>query len=107
METIETVRARALARLEKMASEAGAKATDRYWQNGPFNVQRWAERAFHLAIGRVKETEPNAGETPKGYLGRIAEKVSSSRDDGPDEDDEGWFSSAIDEACTIIRGAQL
>jgi hypothetical protein len=107
METIETVRERALKRLEQMASEAGAKAKDRYWQSGPFNVQRWVERAFLLAISTVRETEPIAGETPADHLQRVAEKVRSSREGGPDDDDEGWFTGAIDEACRIISGACL
>jgi hypothetical protein len=90
-----------------MYVEAGAKAMDRYWQSGPFNVQRWAERAFVLAISRMRETEPIAGEPPADYLQRVAEKVRTSRNDGPDDDDEEWFAGAIDDACRIMPSVQV
>jgi hypothetical protein len=103
MENIETVRERALARLEAKASEARARAMDPFWQNGLYNVQRWVECGYNSAINTVQETAPTAGETPADYIDRLAAKVYGSREYGPDADDEGWFSGAIDDACSIIR----
>src|SRR5262249_36199774 len=102
MENIETIRERALARLEAKTSEARARSMDRFWQNGPYNVQRWVERGYNSAINTVQQTAPTPGETPADYVDRLAAKVYSSREYGPD-DDEGWFSGAIDDACSIIR----
>ena len=106
METIETVRQRALARLEAKALEVRARSKDRFWQNGPYNVQRWVERGYNSAIDTVQQTAPAAGEAPADYIDRLAAKVYSSREYGPDADDEGWFSGAIDDACSIIRDSK-
>lgn len=106
MENSETVRERALARLKAKESEANLMSNDRFWMDGPYNVQQWAARGFYCAIRIVKETAPAAGETPADYLDRVAAEVHSYRDRGPDADLESWFASAIDEACMIIRGAR-
>ena len=98
----ETARANAITRLEAKAREANAKASDRYWQNGPHNVQRWVERGYLSAIAMVKQTPPAAGESSDSYLSRVSSLVRATRDDGPDDDDEGWYSGAIDDAASVV-----
>src|SRR5262245_35911251 len=105
-EDVEQARQRAIARLQTKANEAAARATDRHWQNGPFNVQRWVERAFNSAVAVVRQENPASGEDISKYLSRVAAQVRSMRDNGPDDDDEAWFTSAIDEACSLIIGAE-
>lgn len=102
----EQARQRAITRLQAKADEAAVMATDRLWQHGPFNVQRWAERAFNSAVAVLRQEEPADDEDVSSYLSRVAAQVRSMRDSGPDADDEAWFSGAIDEACSLITGAQ-
>ncbi len=99
---LEESRQQVIARLQERASEAAAKSTDRYWANGPHNVQRWVERGYLTAIAIVQGTPPTANESPAAYFARLREEVRAVRDDGPDDDDEGWFSGAIDEATRQI-----
>jgi hypothetical protein len=101
----EEARRQAIARLEAKAAEADVKSRDRQWNNGPHNVQRWAAQAFRSAIAVVQRTAPNAGELPAAYLSRVASVVRAGRDDGPDDDDEGWFSGATDEAASTVTAA--
>ena len=99
---LEPSRQHVIARLQERAREAEAKSTDRYWANGPHNVQRWVERGYLSAIAIVQATPPSEDESPDAYFARVREKVRSIRDDGPDEDDESWFAGAIDEAVRLI-----
>jgi hypothetical protein len=103
---IEQARQRAITRLQANPDEAAAMATDRFWQHGPFNVQYWVQRAFDSALAVLRQEEPADGEDVSSYLSRVAAQVHSMRDLGPDADDEAWFSSANEEACSLITGAQ-
>ena len=98
----EASRQRAIERLDARADEARAKASDRYWSSGPFNVQRWVERAYRVASAELRKTSPEQGEAPDRYLSRMAGQVRAMRDDGPDADDEGWYAGAIDDAAATI-----
>lgn len=99
---LEQPRQQVIARLQERANEAAAKSTDRYWANGPYNVQRWVERGYLTAISLVQSTTPAAGESADAYFARVRDAVRAMRDDGPDEDDESWFAGAIDEAVRLI-----
>jgi hypothetical protein len=99
---LEGVQRRAMARLGAKAAEAEAKATDRYWQNGPYNVQAWVAKAFHASIAFVARTAPAAAETRAAYVARLYDGVRALRDDGPDADDEAWYAGAIDEAARLV-----
>ena len=72
------------------------------WRNGPFNVQRWAERGFLSALGVLRQTAPAADEQASAYLARVRAAVRALRGSGPDDDDEAWYDSALDEACNAI-----
>jgi hypothetical protein len=69
---IEQARQRAITRLQAKADEAAAMATDRSWQHGPFNVQRWVQRAFNSALAVLRQEEPADG-------GRIELFIESRR----------------------------
>lgn len=79
------------------------KANDRFWDNGPFNVQRWVERGYNAAIAVLTSHEPHPGEDPAAYLERMSAAVQELRDLGPDADDESWYAGAIDEASALIK----
>ena len=97
-----TARNHAITRLEHAAREADQRSHDRYWANGPHNVQRWVHSAFQDALRIVRATEPEAGESTRAYLSRLAGAVCEIRGDGPDADDEAWYAGAIDQAIEII-----
>ena len=99
---VEASRQRAIARLDAKADEASVKASDRYWSSGPYNVQRWVERAYRVASAALRKTPPEQGEAPDRYLSRVAGQVRAMRDDGPDADDEAWYAGAIDDAAATI-----
>lgn len=99
---VQSARQQAIVRLQEQAEIAAAKASDPYWQNGPYNVQSWVERGYNVAISVLTNNEPHPGEDRKQYLSRMSAAVREMRDFGPDADDEAWYSSAIDEACALI-----
>ena len=102
--TAEEVRQRAIAKIQKLYDEAQAQSSDRYWQNGPYNVKRWVARGFGAALAELK-VEPDWEETAEHYVTRVSQKVRGWRGNGPDEDDESWFDRAIDEAAIAISVA--
>jgi hypothetical protein len=97
-------RAAAIERLQRRAREVGAQADDPRWGNGRHNVKSWSELGFLRALGVVNGQQPRPGESATNYLTRVIGLVYAERDCGPDADDEAWFSSAIDESLTLIRG---
>ena len=102
MDEAEAARQKAIERLEAKAREAAGKALDRYWHNGPFNVQRWVERGYNSALGVLRQNSPEKGESARSYLSRMSEAVRELRELGPDADDEAWYSSAVDDAAFTI-----
>jgi hypothetical protein len=102
--TAAEARQRAIAKVQALYDEAQAQSADRYWQNGPYNVKRWVARGFGAALAELK-VEPADGETAEQYARRISDKVRAWRGNGPDEDDESWYDSAIDEAAIAITVA--
>lgn len=102
MKDVETMRAAVLEKLAQREAEAEARATDPYWNAGRHTPMRWVARAYFAAIRTVRESPPVANENSRDYFARVGSAVRARRDDGPDDDDEAWFASAIDEACMII-----
>jgi hypothetical protein len=100
--SIDAAITRVMAKLQAKYDEADKKSHDRYWNNGPYNVQRWVARGYGSAMGTLKEAAPLKQDSPRTFLLRVAEMVRSQRDLGPDADDESWYASAMDDAARII-----
>lgn len=105
MKDIEQVRAFVIEKLEQRWSEAQGRASDPYWTSGRHTPMKWAASAFSAATRIVRDSPPAPDESARDYFARMSSAVRARRDDGPDLDDEAWFSSAIDEACVVISSA--
>jgi len=101
---IELLRERALQAIEDEARLAGLESRDPRWsrgRGGP-NVKRWAERGFHSAAAVVRNLAAEPGESLESWMTRASAELQRTRDLGPDDDDEAWFASAVDEARRIL-----
>ena len=96
-------RQRIIVRLHARAREAEAKAHDRYWQNGPHNVQAWVAQAYLDAIFVVRDEGPRSGESLRAYIERVRGIVHGLREQGREADDEAWYASANDGAVGLIQ----
>ena len=92
----------AIGRLEAKAAEAGTRHADPFWTHGMQTPQRWAQRAYQAAISVMRDSAPRDGDTVDSYLARMRAEVAGYRGYGPDLDDEAWYDSAIEDACSTI-----
>jgi hypothetical protein len=102
---IATARDKVIAQLTALADEAGRLDADPYWHSGLSTPQRWRQRGFHSALGILAHDPPTPSDSQQTYFARIDARVRDLRGEGPDLDDEGWYDTAIDEACSVLARA--
>jgi hypothetical protein len=105
MDQILAIRDRVTEKLKQREHEADCRASDPYWNHGRHSPMRWVSRAFYAAVTIVSTSKPAANENVREYMTRLSNAVRAKRGDGSDDDDEAWYDSAIDEACSIIAMA--
>lgn len=101
--TAEQARQRALAKVQARHDEAVGQSNDPFWRHEHGNVKRWAASAYAVALEALRPP-PESTETAAQYVKRVSAEVRSRREFGPDDDDEGWYSGAMDDAATLISG---
>jgi hypothetical protein len=104
---VESLRQMAIDNVLALKRENAPRISDPRWTSYTgYGYGRWADRGFNIAIGLLKGTVPQAGETGPDFLRRVIALVRAQRDeyraDAADED--GACSGALDAAMWAIIG---